>query len=213
MNIGADLSGMGAVAQMIFPQVNALIWIFMFSIIMVVSVIFFPYKKFESIMKWLAIVLVVYMVIPFLMHQNWMSILSSAFIPHIEFNKEFIAIIVAILGTTISPYLFVWEASMEVEEVKELDRENKKDHTIFPPMKRRVRLMQEGNAIGMIFSNVATFFIILTAGTILFSHGITNIGTVQDAANALRPLAGEWSYLLFAIGVIGTGFLTIPVLA
>lgn len=164
-------------------------------------------------MKWLAITLIVYFVIPFLVTQDWMSILANSFIPHIERNKEFIAIIVAILGTTISPYLFVWEASMEVEEI-DIEREEKiKHHHRLPTLKNKVNLMRKGNAAGMIFSSLATFFIMLTAGTILFNWWIHNIATVQDAANALTPLAWKWSYALFAVGVLWTWFLTIPVLA
>jgi hypothetical protein len=120
---------------------------------------------------------------------------------------------VAILWTTISPYLFVRQSSMEVEEETQMRSEKVKLHHRLPSMKRRMSLMQKWNAIGMVFSNIATYFIILTAGTILFQNGIHNIATVQDAADALRPLAGDRSYALFAIGVIGTWLLTIPVLA
>lgn len=114
-------------------------------------------------MKWLAISLAVYFVIPFLVSQNRVAILSNAFIPHIQRNKEFIAIIVAILGTTISPYLFVRQASMEVEETAAEHEEKVKHHHRLPTLKNKVHLMRRGNAVGMIFSNVATFFIILTA--------------------------------------------------
>ena len=213
MNIWADLSGMWAVGHMIVPGVNDQIRIFIFSVLMVVSIVFFPYKKIESILKRLAITLSVYFIIPFMVHQNWLEVMYSSFIPHFEWSKEYIGILVAILWTTISPYLFVWEASMEVEEENQLRTEKVKEHHRLPSMKRRIWLMQKGNAIWMVFSNIATYFIILTAGTILFHNGIHNIDTVQDAANALRPLAGDWSYALFAIGIIGTWLLTIPVLA
>lgn len=143
MNIGADLSGMGAVANMIIPSVNSQIWIFFFSMVTILSIVFCSYKRIESILKWLAITLGVYFIIPFMVTQNWTEILYASFIPHIEFSKEFIAILVAILGTTISPYLFVWQASMEVEEENEIRMDKVKHHHKLPPLKRRISLMQK----------------------------------------------------------------------
>ena len=134
-----------------------------------------------------------------------MDIAKNTFIPNIQFNKEFVAVLVGILGTTISPYLFFWQASMEVEEMA-----HKKRHLIVN--KRIITDMKQDVDFGMSFSGVVMFFIILTTGTVLYKGGIHQIDTVEQAAAALKPLAGNFAYLLFAIGVIGTGLLAIPVL-
>jgi len=138
--------------------------------------------------------------------QDILEIIKSTLIPTIRFDKEFIAIIVAILGTTISPYLFFWQASVEVEEMK-----HKKSHLIVN--KRIIHEMKQDVDFGMTFSGVVMYFIILTTGTVLFNGGVRQIDTVEQAAAALKPLAGNLAYFLFAIGVIGTGLIAIPVLS
>jgi Mn2+/Fe2+ NRAMP family transporter len=148
----------------------------------------------------------VYLIVPFLYHQDWMEVAKSTFIPTLKFDKAFVAIIVGIFGTTISPYLFFWQASMEVEEMKQ-----KKKHLIVN--KKIIENMKEDIDFGMTFSGLVMFFIILTTGTVLFKGGIHQIDTVEQAAIALKPLAGEAAYLLFAIGIIGTGLIAIPVLS
>jgi len=139
-----------------------------------------------------------------LYHQDWVAVLKATFIPTIKFDKNFISILVAILGTTISPYLFFWQATMEVEQ-------QKKKHLVVN--KRIMTEMKQDVDFGMLFSNVVMFFLILTTGTVLFNGGIHQIDTVEQAAQALKPLAGNSAYLLFAAGVIGTGLLAIPVLS
>jgi len=225
LNIAADLAGMGAVSNMIFPAIPAWIFTIISALAIMFSVILFSYKKLENILKWLSLVLLVYLVVPFLVKQDWGLVLQSTLIPHFELNKNFIAITVGILGTTISPYLFFWEASIEVEEHKEnikLEKlEHKKDSKFektlvddaFIVSDLEIKTMRNDSNTGMLFSNIAMFFIILTAGSVLFPNGVNQINTVQDAAAALKPIAGDFAYLLFAIGVIGTGFLAIPVLA
>ena len=146
-----------------------------------------------------------YLIVPFLEEQDWGEIAKSTFIPTIQFDKDFIGILVAILGTTISPYLFFWQATMEAEDIK-----HKKRRLIVD--KRMIHKMDMDVDFGMFFSNLVMFFIILTAGTVLFKGGITEISSVEQAAKALEPLAGKLSYLLFALGIIGTGLLAIPVL-
>jgi Mn2+/Fe2+ NRAMP family transporter len=148
--------------------------------------------------------LLVYLAVPFLYKQDLMAVLKGTFIPTIKFDKNFINILVAILGTTISPYLFFWQATIEVEEMKK--------KKIVMVNKRMLHDMKQDVNFGMLFSNVVMFFIILTTGTVLFKGGINQIDTVEQAAQALKPLAGEFAYILFAIGVIGTGLLAIPVL-
>lgn len=204
LNIGADIAGMGAVSNLIFPQVPSIIFSIFFTLLMIITLIKFSYKKIASILKWLCLVLLAYFIVPFLLNLDWAQVIMETLSPSIKIDKEFILILVAILGTTISPYLFFWQASMEVEEV------NKKHLLV---NKKTIHDMVIDVDLGMFFSIVAMFFIMLTAGTVLYGAGINQIETVEQAADALRPLAGDAAYFLFAIGVIGTGFLTIPVLA
>lgn len=206
MNIGADIAGMGAVGNLLFPSIDATFFSVFFTILLLILIIYLPYQKIASILKYLCLVLLVYLIVPFLYHQDVIKILKATVIPTIEFNKEYIGILVGILGTTISPYLFFWQASMEVEEMK-----HKKKHLMVN--KKIIHEMKEDVDFGMSFSGLVMFFIILTTGTVLYNSGIHEINTVEQAAKALKPLAGDAAYLLFAIGVIGTGLLAIPVLS
>lgn len=206
LNIGADISAVGAVSNMLLPQAPSVLYSAAFTILLTAAMIKFPYKRIASILKWLCLAFFAYFIVPFLINQNWPHVIASAFLPTIVTTPNFLLIIVALLGTTISPYLFFWQASAEVE-----DMAHKNKHLIVN--KKIIRDMGLDVDVGMIFSNVIMFFIILTTGTVLFSAGITNITTVQQAAAALRPLAGNASYLLFALGVIGSGLIAIPVLA
>jgi NRAMP (natural resistance-associated macrophage protein)-like metal ion transporter len=206
MNIGADIAGMGAVGNMLFPSIHAIYFSVVFTILLLGLIIYLPYQKIAAVLKYLCIVLVVYMIVPFLYKQDWLAVLKSTFIPTIKFDKDFIGILVAILGTTISPYLFFWQATMEAEDVKQM-----KKHLVVN--KKILHEMNQDVDFGMLFSNITMFFIILATGTVLFNGGIHKIDTVEQAAQALKPLAGNFAYLLFALGVIGTGFLAIPVLS
>ena len=205
MNIGADIAGMGAVGNLLFPSVHAMFFCVAFTALLLVLIIALPYQKIAAIFKYLSLVLLVYLIVPFLYKQDWLAIVKNTLIPTIKFDKDFISIIVAILGTTISPYLFFWQATMEVE-----DRQRKKTVVINKMIMHKMR--QDVN-FGMFFSNLVMFFIILTTGTVLFNGGVHQIDTVEQAAQALKPLAGEFAYLLFAVGTIGIGFLAIPVLS
>lgn len=205
MNIGADIAGMGAVGTMLFPAIHPIYFSVSFTIALLIVIVYLPYRKIAAILKYLCIVLLVYLVVPFLIQQNWGAVFKATVIPTIQFNKEFISILVGILGTTISPYLFFWQANMEVENMK-------RNHHIMVN-KRLLHEMRQDVDFGMLFSNLVMFFIILTTGTVLFNAGIHQIDTVDQAAQALKPLAGENAYLLFAAGVIGTGLLAIPVLS
>ena len=206
LNIGADIAGMGAVGNLLFPKIHATYFTVLFTLLLLVLIVYLPYQKIASILKYLCLVLLVYLIVPFLYHQDWLKVAKNTFIPTIHFNKDFIAVLVAILGTTISPYLFFWQASMEVEEMGHL-----KKHLIVN--KKIIHDMKQDVDFGMTFSGIVMFFIILTTGTVLFNGGIHQIDTVEQAAAALKPLAGDFAYLLFAIGVIGTGLLAIPVLS
>ncbi len=156
-------------------------------------------------LKWLCAVLLVYLVVPFLVKTDWLAVARNTFIPHVAFNKDFIGALVAILGTTISPYLFFWQTTMEVETMQHNKR--------IVVDKKYIADVGFDVDMGMLFSNIVMFFIILTTGTVLFNAGIHQIDTVEQAAKALQPIAGPAAYYLFAIGVVGTGFLAIPVLS
>lgn len=205
MNIGADIAGMGAAGNLLFPGVHAIFFSVIFTIVLLIVIVFLPYQKIASVLKYLCVALLVYLIVPFLYKQDLSAIIKATLIPHIHFDKSYIAILVAILGTTISPYLFFWQATMEVE-----DRKVRKNFVLD---KKIMRAMKADVDFGMLFSNLVMFFIILTAGTVLFNGGIHQIDTVEQAAAALKPLAGNFAYLLFALGVIGTGLLAIPVLS
>jgi NRAMP (natural resistance-associated macrophage protein)-like metal ion transporter len=206
MNIGADIAGMGAVGNLLFPSIDATFFSVFFTILLLGLIIYLPYQKIASILKYLCIVMLVYFIVPFLYKQDFKEILTSTFIPTIKFDKDFIAILVGILGTTISPYLFFWQASVEVEEMKS------KTKRIIVNKKILNEINQDVD-FGMTFSGLVMFFIILTTGTVLYNGGVHQIDTVEQAAMALKPLAGNLAYLLFAIGIIGTGLIAIPVLS
>ncbi|MFA6126810.1 MAG: divalent metal cation transporter [Bacteroidales bacterium] len=206
LNIGADIAGMGAVGNLLFPSIHAIFFSFFFTIMLLVLIVYLPYQKIASVLKYLCLVLLVYLIVPFLYKQDWPAVLKATLIPSIKFDKHFISILVAILGTTISPYLFFWQATMEVEDMKSL-----KKHLVVN--KRILHDMKQDVDFGMLFSNFVMFFIILTTGTVLFNANIHQIDTVEQAAQALKPLAGNAAYILFAVGVIGTGLLAIPVLS
>jgi len=206
LNIGADIQGMGAVAHMIVPQIPIWTFCIAFTAILIFVIIKYPYQKIAAILKWLCLSLLLYMIVPFMVHQNWALIAKNTFLPRISFNKDFFSIIVAILGTTISPYLFFWQATMEAEDISHNKKKIIVDKTILDTMKTDVN-------VGMLLSNAVMFFIILTAGSVLYNSGIRQIDTVDQAAKALEPLTGKLTYLIFAIGVLATGLLAIPVLA
>lgn len=206
LNISADIAAMGAVGNLLFPKIEASFFSVFFTIFLLVMIIYLPYAKMAAILKYLCIVLLVYFIVPFLYQQDFTAILKSTFIPTIIFDKSYIAILVGILGTTISPYLFFWQASVEVEEMKHLKRKLIVNKKIIDSMNHDVDF-------GMTFSGLIMYFIILTTGTVLFQAGIHQIDTVEEAAIALKPLAGNMAYILFAIGVIATGLIAIPVLS
>lgn len=204
LNIGADIAGMGAVGHLIFPEIPVFICSISFTILLILGIVFLSYRRIAMILKWLCIVLFSYIAIPFMLKINWLAVLHDTFIPKIEYSSDYFVALVGILGTTISPYLFFWQASMEVEEIQQ-------HHLIVD--KRVIHSMQSDVRWGMLLTNVVFFFIILTTGVVLFQAGIFHVDTVEEAARALQPLAGDNAYLLFAVGVIGTGLLAVPVLS
>lgn len=211
INIGADLGIMAACLQMLFG-LNFFGWLILVGILVILMEIIVPYKRYSGILKWLGLSLGVYVITAFMVKQNWGQIAFNTFIPQIEFNLGYIMTMIGFLGTTISPYLFFWQASEEIEE--EIACDKIRDFGFKPEVKpREIKAMGNDTKIGMLFSNLMTFFIILTTTATLHASGITNIETPQQAALALKPLAGNFAYILFAIGIIGIGLQSIPVLA
>ncbi len=215
INIGADIGALGAAAELILP-VSFPILVLGFTALILFLEIFVSYRSYAKILKWLALSLLAYPLTVFLVNQPWGELLRATFVPNVEFSFAFLFIITGVLGTTISPYMFFWQASEEVEE----ERSRKlMAHGEAHPTKRFMRLLRMDNFLGMIFSNFATWSIIVVAATVLHSGGITNISTAADAAKALEPLvqtfpnAGFLAKLIFASGILGLGLLGIPVLS
>jgi Mn2+/Fe2+ NRAMP family transporter len=210
-NIGADIGSMAKAVQLLAPKVNFSLLTIGFSVFILLLQIITPYVKYAKYLKWLALVLFVYIASAILAHPDWHTIIRHGIIPHITMSRDQILLICAILGTTITPYLFFWQTSQEIDEeiaagATTIAKRAGSDKT-------QMKSMRVDVWSGMFISNLVMFFIIAACGSILFTHGITNITTAAQAAEALRPFAGNATYLLFAIGIIGTGLLAIPVMA
>lgn len=211
INIGADIGAMGAAVHLLVGG-PAQAYVVGFGLLCLGLQIFIPYRRYVPYLKWLCLGLFAYVGILFVVKIPWMSVLQSTFLPHLPFTREALTAVVAIFGTTISPYLFFWQASEEVEEQELAPAE---DPLLEAPGQAAKQLgaMQADTWVGMAFSNVVAFFIILTAAVVLNARGITDIQTSSQAAEALRPVAGRFAFLLFSLGIIGTGLLAVPVLA
>lgn len=212
VNIGADLGAMASAAEMVtgLPFVWCLI---LLTAVVLGLVIFLTYSTYAKVLKWLTLALFAYVAVVFAVKVDWAVVINHTFVPHITWSKEFVMMLVALLGTTISPYLFFWQADEEVEEAIA-------QHKLLPGAQRAPRVtenditsMRWDTVIGMFFSNIVMFFIIVATAATLHANGITQIETADQAARALAPIAGELATLLFAIGIIGTGLLAVPVLA
>ena len=210
-NLGADIGAMGAAMQLVLPKTAGFFTV-IFGVGSLAGVMLVPYSTYAKYLKWLTLSLFAYVGVVFFAHLSWKAVLHATVFPHLEPTKEYITALIAVLGTTISPYLFFWQASQEVEEVKKNHGEK--------PLKRAPSQAQEqlgrihlDTYLGMAFSNIVAFFIILTAAATLHAHGITEITTSAQAAKALEPLAGRFAFALFVCGIVGTGLLAVPVLA
>ena len=209
-NIGADLGGMAEVTEMM-TGIQSYYWTPLYTILIISLLFFASYRQIARIFKWLTLVLFAYIAAAFLARPDWHSVLSATFVPRLEWSNAFLATFVGILGTTISPYLFFWQASQEVEKDRAQGKRTIKQRE--GATVKELRKVRTDVFTGMFFSNLAMYFIILTTAATLHAHGQTNIQTAREAAEALRPLAGNGAYLLFTLGLIGTGILGIPVLA
>jgi len=208
INIGADLGGMAEATQLV-TGIRPLICVPFYALLILSLLIWASHQHIARIFKWLTLVLFAYVLASFFAHVDWKQALAVTFVPHLEWSRGFLAVLVAILGTTISPYLFFWQAAEEVEEEQVRDQlhAHKKRAT-----SADLRAARADTIAGMFFSNFIMYFIILTTAATLHAHGHTNIATARQAAEALRPLAGNGAYLLFTLGLIGTGMLGVPVL-
>jgi NRAMP (natural resistance-associated macrophage protein)-like metal ion transporter len=210
-NLGADIGAMGSAAQLILPG-NIGLFIVIFGIGSLIGILLVPYSTYAKYLKWLTLSLFAYVGVVFFTHVSWAEVFRATLLPHLQVSRAFLTALIAVLGTTISPYLFFWQASQEVEEVKNHHGEKplKRAPSQAPEQLERIRI---DTYIGMALSNAVAFFIILTAAATLHAHGITEISTSAQAAKALEPLAGRFAFLLFVCGILGTGMLAVPVLA
>lgn len=212
VNIGADLGAMASAGQLLLG-VPFIFWLIGLTVLTLVLEVTISYPKYASILKYLTLSLFAYVITVFIVKQDWGRVAFSTFVPNFSFNKDYLLNVVAILGTTISPYLFFWQSDEEVEEEVEHHRLRAMGKGLPKVFRRDIREMRLDTIVGMFFSNMVMFFIIATTASTLAVHGITQIETADQAAQALRPLAGDFAYLLFAAGIIGTGLLAVPVLA
>lgn len=210
-NIGANLGAMATGVQLLSPTLHFGVLVIFFAFLSAGLQIFTSYTKYAQYLKYLALVLFAYIASAILADLDWSQVARAALVPSITFSKEQIILICAILGTTISPYLFFWQSSQEVEE--EIDKGKTTLHSREGVTRKELKEMRIDVWSGMFLSNAVMFFIIAACAGVLFTHGITNITSAAEAAEALRPFAGDSTYFLFAIGIIGTGLLAIPVLA
>jgi NRAMP (natural resistance-associated macrophage protein)-like metal ion transporter len=210
-NLGADLGAMAQAVQLIWPSLGFGPLVIGFTILCLGLQIFTPYARYAKYLKWLALVLLSYVAATLLAHLDWGTVLKGAIVPSLTLGKEQIILICAILGTTISPFLFFWQTSQEVEEQIAAGKTTVALRR--GADKQSIKNMRVDVWSGMFLSNLVMFFIIAACGAVLFPHGITHIETSAQAASALKPFAGDTAYVLFALGIIGTGLLAIPVLA
>ena len=211
VNLGADIGGMGAAMSLLVGG-HAGIYATALAVVSLLLQVLLPYSKYVNVLKWLTLALFAYVGTVFAVHIPWADALRSTVLPAIHLRRDYLTGLIAVLGTTISPYLFFWQASEEAEE-EEVTPGEKPLRRAPEQASRQLQRIRLDTYVGMAFSNLVAFFIILTTGATLHAHGMTNIATAEQAAQALRPVAGKFASLLFSAGIVGTGLLSIPVLA
>ena len=210
INIAADIAAMGEALQLLVGGEHG--HAVVFGVLSLLLQVFIPYQRYVRVLKWLTLSLLAYVAVAFSVHIDWPQAIRHSLAPDLSFNPEFVAVVVAVFGTTISPYLFFWQASQEVEELRAGNGSSLLTSTP-EDARRHLQRIKLDTYVGMGFSNLIAFFIILSAALTLHVAGITRIQTSAQAAQALRPIAGDFSFLLFSLGIIGTGMLAVPVLA
>jgi NRAMP (natural resistance-associated macrophage protein)-like metal ion transporter len=217
LNIGADISAMAASTNLIVPIPYPALAI-MFSLLMIILEVFVPYKSYAKMLKWLALALFSYVITAFLVNVPWLEVIKATFIPKVQFNPAFLYIFVGVLGTTISPYLFFWQASEMVED--EIAAHRLAQSGGVPRLsKKYLKSLRWDTVFGMLFSNVMSWFIIIVSAVVLHQAGVLTVNSAADAAKALEPLvngfpnAGTLAKIIFSVGVVGIGLMSVPVLA
>ncbi len=211
INIGADLGAMAAALRLLVPG-PMVSYIAFFGISTVLLEVFMRYSRYASVLRWLTLSLLAYVATVFAVGVPWLTVARDMIVPHIHFSGSYLTVVVAVFGTTISPYLFFWQAEEEVEDEQE-------DATARPLLDapaqapQQLRRIELDTIVGMAVSNIVALFIMLTTAATLHAHGVTDIQTSAQAAEALRPIAGRFAFTIFALGIIGTGLLALPVLA
>jgi len=211
INIGADLSAMADATALIFGGARHF-YMVAFGLFCILLQVFFSYASYVRLLKWLTLSLFAYVAVVFAIDLPWLDVVKGAFIPSLRMSPGYMTAVVAILGTTISPYLFFWQASQECEELRAV-KADKPLHDHPEQAARQLARIRIDTYVGMGFSNLIAFFIMLTAAATLHAHGVTDIESSAQAAEALRPIAGKFAFLLFSMGIVGTGLLAVPVLA
>lgn len=211
INLGADLGAMAAALKLLIGG-PSLLFVAGFGLVSLLLEVFVRYSRYVSVLKWLTLSLFAYVGVAFVVHMPWATVANRVLVPHISLTASYLTVVVGVLGTTISPYLFFWQAEEEVEEVKERPdaKPLERDPAAAKAEFGRIRV---DTYVGMAFSNIVALFIVLTTAATLNAHGVTDIQTSAQAAQALKPIAGPWVFLVFALGIIGTGMLAVPVLA
>jgi NRAMP (natural resistance-associated macrophage protein)-like metal ion transporter len=211
INTGADLGAMAAALRLLING-PMLVYVAAFAIVTVLLEVFVRYSRYASVLRWLTLSLFAYVATVFAVGVPWLTVAWNLVLPHIKLSGDYLTVIVAVFGTTISPYLFFWQAGEEVEDQKE-DPQAKPLIQAPQQAPRQMARMQLDTIVGMGLSNIIALFIMLTTAATLNAHGITDIQTSSQAAEALRPIAGRFAFTIFALGIIGTGLLALPVLA
>ena len=211
INVAADISAMADASKLLLGG-STHVYVMFFGMLSLLLQVFIPYTRYVRVLKWLTLALLAYVATVFMVNIPWATVIKETVLPHIQWKQQYITTLVAVFGTTISPYLFFWQASQEVEELN-ADPDARPLKKAIQQAPSQLSRIKTDTLIGMGFSNLVAFFIVLTTAVTLNAHGITDIQTSAQAATALRPIAGQFAFLLFCIGIVGTGLLAVPVLA
>ncbi len=213
INIAADIAAMGSAGTLLLPGVNEHLFVIAFAGLSLLLQLFLPYERYVNVLKWLTAALLAYVAVVFAVKIDWAEVALRTLVPRFELNRASLMMIVALFGTTISPYLFFWQSSQEVEDIEADDERRALRHEKPRAARDQIKRIGADTIVGMAFSQLIAFFVILTAAVTLNAHGVDHVQTAAQAAQALRPIAGPFASVIFSLGIIGTGLLAVPVLA